>query len=168
MSYLHNGLVYCANLKQANTGMDQCADGFYSEGEKCVDLNECHLNTHDCDSGSVCVNTEGGFYCQCSDGFQLDEFESGKRCLDVNECEVGSYECSLPDMVCVNTHGSYYCQCEAPIYEAESSAGGRKCLSEEESTGINVSCQLVEKLVVCSCDAGFARRYQEGLDEKIK
>jgi len=166
VSYLHNGLVYCADLKKSHSGINDCVAGYYREGENCVDINECHLSTHDCDSGSYCINSEGGFYCQCLEGFQFNELESGKAsCVDIDECEIGKYDCSLPDMICVNTYGSYYCQCDTlDLFEAESTIDHRKCLSEQESSGINVNCQVVNKILVCVCETGFARqKYKQGL-----
>ena len=42
-----------------------------------IDINECHLKLHDCDSDSSCINTIGSFYCKCAHGFEIDEF---KKC----------------------------------------------------------------------------------------
>lgn len=34
-----------------------------------ADIDECSLNTDDCDTNANCVNTQGGFQCNCDDGF---------------------------------------------------------------------------------------------------
>lgn len=155
-SYLHNGLVYCARLEVPQDECDLndgngaigevsenscwCKEGFYQSGNSCVDLNECHLSLHDCDLASLCFNTVGGFYCQCAEGFALDDL---KKCRDIDECLMDKYICG--DLVCVNTHGSYYCQCEE---------GGKRC--EEDNLEINTNCQMVEETIMCTCDVGFA------------
>ncbi|XP_038073164.1 uncharacterized protein LOC119741479 [Patiria miniata] len=42
--------------------------------EKCQDINECALGTHDCEQG--CINTEGSFLCYCFRDFSLDTDET--------------------------------------------------------------------------------------------
>ena len=38
-----------------------------------IDIDECSLNitSHDCDQ--VCINTNGGHYCSCEEGYALKE-----------------------------------------------------------------------------------------------
>ena len=42
-----------------------------NDGETCVEINECTLNADDCQQ--VCVNTEGGFQCECFEGYMLND-----------------------------------------------------------------------------------------------
>ena len=37
-----------------------------------LDINECSLETDNCDSNAFCTNTEGSFTCTCKSGFQGD------------------------------------------------------------------------------------------------
>ena len=37
---------------------------------RCVDIDECEQEVHDCDH--ACINTVGSFSCSCRDGFSLD------------------------------------------------------------------------------------------------
>ena len=36
------------------------------------DINECSLNTHNCDNNAACTNTNGSFSCACKIGYSGD------------------------------------------------------------------------------------------------
>jgi len=65
----------CANGECDNTlGSYQCRceEGYAvqpDEGPGCVDIDECLLETYNCDENAECENTEGGFQCLCHEGF---------------------------------------------------------------------------------------------------
>eukprot|EP01127_Copromyxa_protea_P016970 TRINITY_DN5133_c0_g1_i1.p1 TRINITY_DN5133_c0_g1~~TRINITY_DN5133_c0_g1_i1.p1 ORF type:complete len:3090 (-),score=350.31 TRINITY_DN5133_c0_g1_i1:161-9301(-) len=47
----------------------ECDKGFrLYNGNACTDIDECQEGTHDCKS-SKCVNTFGGYYCECNSSF---------------------------------------------------------------------------------------------------
>lgn len=33
------------------------------------DVDECAVGKHDCDANAECINEEGGYSCECGDGF---------------------------------------------------------------------------------------------------
>ena len=100
---------------------------------KCKDVNECELETHNCWGGGICRNTWGSFKCRCpgtillffkiksvisfeyfiilvkslKDGFSGD----GYSCEDENECKTGSHDCHELAL-CENTLGSFKCTCK--------------------------------------------------------
>jgi len=44
----------------------------------CIDIDECKAGLGDCSiSGAECVNTAGGYFCQCKTGFSGD----GQHCM---------------------------------------------------------------------------------------
>ncbi len=47
-----------------------------------TDINECQLNVNLCTDG-VCINTDGGFICQCPESYVISE--DGKKCVDVRQ-----------------------------------------------------------------------------------
>ncbi|KFM00376.1 von Willebrand factor C and EGF domain-containing protein, partial [Aptenodytes forsteri] len=56
----------------------------------------------------LCVNTEGGFVCECGPGMQLST--DRHSCQDVNECRRPG-ERRACQHACHNTPGSYLCSC---------------------------------------------------------
>jgi hypothetical protein len=38
-----------------------------------LDINECQLKLHNCDSDASCINEMGTFKCKCNDGFKIDD-----------------------------------------------------------------------------------------------
>lgn len=85
--------------------------------QNCDDINECAPpNMVSCGKLADCKNTEGSYYCECSEGYKLatggKKFnnESENSCQDVNECLAQPPICHN-STVCVNSHGSYSCHC---------------------------------------------------------
>ncbi|XP_055284737.1 adhesion G protein-coupled receptor E2 isoform X2 [Moschus berezovskii] len=103
----------------------RCAPGFISFSgeiftdplESCDDINECGPpSLVDCGEAADCQNTEGGYHCTCSPGYEplsgtgIFQNESENTCRDVDECSSGRHRCHN-STVCVNTVGSYTCHC---------------------------------------------------------
>uniref|UniRef100_A0A4W2E037 Adhesion G protein-coupled receptor E2 n=1 Tax=Bos indicus x Bos taurus TaxID=30522 RepID=A0A4W2E037_BOBOX len=103
----------------------RCAPGFISFSgeiftdplESCDDINECGPPSPVyCGSSADCQNTEGGYYCTCSPGYEpvsgamIFRNESENTCRDVDECQHRPRVCKGLS-VCINTEGSYTCQC---------------------------------------------------------
>ena len=100
---------------------------------KCKDVNECELETHNCWGGGICRNTWGSFKCRCPGtillffkikaviffGYFIISFKSlkdgfsgdGYSCEDENECKTGSHDCHELAL-CENTLGSFKCTCK--------------------------------------------------------
>ena len=75
-----------------------------NEESDCVDINECDLEIHSCSSFASCANVDGGYECECSDGF----YGNGTFCLDIDECLIDSCD---ENAECINTSGSFICKC---------------------------------------------------------
>ena len=39
-----------------------------------VDIDECAVNNRGCSADAVCTDSEGGFSCECNEGFEGDGF----------------------------------------------------------------------------------------------
>lgn len=102
----------CVNLDNAmseETYECQCKPGFsrVPDSKKCVDTNEClQAELNKCPPNSKCINTEGGFHCDCEDGFELS---SANTCDNIDEC-TRIKPCGL-NTICSDTEGSYQCRC---------------------------------------------------------
>ena len=101
-----------------------CINGYGLICKVCSDLDECVLNTHDCDH--ICTNNDGSFDCSCRQGYKLADLVSGsnqrkgcqerndcdqqKDCVNINECTEGTHDCVLV-AICIDTDGSFECEC---------------------------------------------------------
>ena len=56
-------------------------------GSNCTDINECD-DPQACQYGT-CINTEGGYECECPEGFELSP--SGNGCLDSRSVGINYY-----------------------------------------------------------------------------
>ncbi|KAF9422086.1 hypothetical protein HW555_002107 [Spodoptera exigua] len=94
------------NLDHSDRG--PCDPGYRHNAtlSTCEDIDECLLETNQCHSTQICVNTEGAYRCSCPPGYLA--LAAGQRCLDINECELETDGCSHS---CVNTAGGYACAC---------------------------------------------------------
>ncbi|XP_063960551.1 uncharacterized protein LOC129267997 isoform X2 [Lytechinus pictus] len=85
------------------------------------DINECELSEDACRNGE-CTDTDGGFYCNCNEGFELGL--GNDSCLEIDEC--ASDPCQN-GATCTDEINSYNCIC-APGYN------GTNCDTEDGST----------------------------------
>eukprot|EP00063_Salmo_salar_P085983 XP_014060818.1 PREDICTED: thrombomodulin-like [Salmo salar] len=96
----------CAHLcqKKDDSYTCMCHHGYAlaDDGKECKDIDDC-IDNRQCPGHNIkCVNTVGGFKCECHKGYV---FENDK-CVDEDECFMGPC-----DHECTNTIGSYNCSC---------------------------------------------------------
>ena len=147
----------------------ECAAGFVAStdqmrttGFHCIDVDECAFGDI-CDSQSgnpvSCVNIEGGFTCECNEGFTAD---STGACLDHNECE--NNPCAA-DLDCVNVEGGFECHCPAGSQPA-SDGNGADLTCEDIDECVNIGqchradgnaaiCTNTPGSYQCDCEQGF-------------
>ena len=77
-----------------------------SASGKCVDINECQLNTDDCHPVAICSNFEGSYDCLCPSGYEGDGHGAVIGCEDVDECYENSHSCQ-ENQFCVNQLGNH-------------------------------------------------------------
>ncbi|KAL4226953.1 Calcium ion binding [Mactra antiquata] len=89
---------------------DDCPTGFAFNTitNRCDDIDECVIGTHNCNSRSeICRNSQGNFYCICDDGYYRNR--TTQQCEDIDECARRMDTCSASQR-CENTAGSYVCR----------------------------------------------------------
>ena len=90
----------------------------------CVDIDECSITPGVCGNGK-CRNVEGGFACDCEEGYE--EAPVMQVCMDINECEREPGLCR--GGLCRNIPGSWQCVCP-PGHEL--TEDGRECKDIDE------------------------------------
>ncbi|KAG1699621.1 Very low-density lipoprotein receptor [Nymphon striatum] len=102
------GENHCIDINLVCNGKNDCGKWEDEPIGQC-DKDECRTNNGGC--SQLCVDTPGGYYCDCKPGFKLLD---NRTCDDIDECKI-SGSCS---QICINTKGSHKCECE-PGYHIE-------------------------------------------------
>ena len=89
-----------------------------------LDIDECVEKRDNCSLNADCIDEEGGFRCECDDGYTGD----GVTCSDIDECTVGSAKCPEYSQ-CVNENGKYSCLCDDGFRKKGPKCKGEFCLS---------------------------------------
>ncbi|XP_030845464.1 mucin-like protein [Strongylocentrotus purpuratus] len=102
----------CTPAAMSNTGSPNCtcAPGNEFDNGTCSDFDECLGEVDDCPEVSTCINTDGGYFCSCIDGYNT--VNETKSCEDIDECATSNHMCNESlNRVCMNTVGNHTCIC---------------------------------------------------------
>lgn len=136
-----------------------CNDGYsntyQSDGEACVDIDECSAGTHNCDSNAECFNYEGGFTCRCRQGYDGD----GVTC-SAEKTGCSTIRCD-PNAQCIEEGATAQCVCSNGY-----SGDGFRCWPNREATTCDVLHNCSPYAIcaysysvnsyTCQCSAGYA------------
>ncbi|XP_012318854.2 complement component C1q receptor isoform X2 [Aotus nancymaae] len=129
-----------------------CPQGYQLDASQlgCVDVDECQ----DSPCAQECVNTPGGFRCECWVGYEPGGLGEG-ACRDVDECALDPSPCAQG---CTNTDGSFYCSCQDGYVLAEED--GTQCQDVDECAGPGESpcdslCFNTQGSFRCGCLTGW-------------
>ncbi|XP_037349737.1 complement component C1q receptor [Talpa occidentalis] len=144
------GIATCVAGPQGKDYTCRCPPGYQldSSQQDCIDVDECQGSP----CPQECVNTPGGFHCECWVGYEPSGEET---CQDVDECARDSSPCAQN---CTNTEGSFVCSCqEGYILTGEDST---QCLDVNECEGqqgrlCQGLCLNTQGSFYCSCRPGW-------------
>lgn len=156
----------CTNNAECVESQCYCKEGFDAKGSICVDVDECATNTSKCGENSVCVNTLGGFSCECSAGFVGSPPRVACRapCEDV-KCSEHAY--------CKPDGAEAYCVCEEGwTFDPTDIAAGCIDVNECDTSlgpvgrcGIQARCANTLGSFACQCPEGYTGdAYKQCLD----
>ncbi|GAA6220141.1 CD97 antigen-like [Lates japonicus] len=144
----------------------RCKIGFSSEGNKCVDVDECEEIPQICGKDTICINTNGSYFCQCKSGFKNNRGTVNftgidGQCQDVNEC-FNDNICG-PMASCANQIGTYACICHDGYTNTNSTPRDCKDINEcmeaevnrEEICGEKGMCKNTDGSYWCKCPEGY-------------
>ncbi|KAA0721675.1 CD97 antigen [Triplophysa tibetana] len=152
-------------------GSHGCEVGYDLIQGTCVDANECEATPDICGNNSMCLNTNGSYYCNCEKGFQsrTSNFTAiTGQCVDVNECLQTQPACPGTP-TCHNTIGSFMCLC--PTGYRKKTDNETECADVDECLwticGVESSCINTNGSFFCACPSGFQTQKSSGACEDI-
>ncbi|XP_075403672.1 von Willebrand factor C and EGF domain-containing protein [Tenrec ecaudatus] len=119
-------------------------------GIRCTDVDECLSAS--CEGH--CVNTEGGFVCECGPGMQLSA--DRHSCQDTDECLRTPCQ-----QRCRNSIGSYRCSCRPGFHlhgNRHSCVDVNECRRPLAGRVCHHSCHNTVGSFLCTCRSGFRLR----------
>src|SRR5690606_18318689 len=123
----------------------QCTEGF--AGEDCTDIDEC-FRPDACSGAASCVNTHGGYYCECPSGTEMVDgiCTSIDRCSEA-PCSVDA-SCELED-----SEVGYSCSCdEGSFGNGWTCTGTDQCIGDP--CGADATCVTIPDAYLCQCPLG--------------
>ncbi|XP_048162590.1 von Willebrand factor C and EGF domain-containing protein isoform X4 [Corvus hawaiiensis] len=142
LSCNHGGCQEVARVCPIGFSMAETANGV-----RCTDIDECRSAA--CEG--TCVNTEGGFACECGAGRELSA--DRRSCRDMDECQATPCQHR-----CENSVGSYRCSCR-PGYHLHGNQHSCVDVDECRRPGVRRSCQHschnIPGSFRCSCRPGY-------------
>ncbi|XP_061182283.1 mucin-like protein [Saccostrea echinata] len=133
-----------------------CMKGFQSKDSVCKDVDECTSGNHDCPQ--LCINTVGGFNCDCEFGYDLSNDRRNCEKL-VDMCKLFpelncSYGCAVKEEADKSFKGVCFCESGFKLDQDNST-----CIDINEcrlpSSICEHNCTNIQGSFECGCSTGY-------------
>ena len=143
----------CVATCTDNDGSYECScnDGFelmINGTDTCTDIDECIRGTDDCWSDEKCINTIGGFYCDC------DADHPEGLC---DECKFNHHNCH-PYAECTDTNTTFSCECIFGWSDRVGTEPGTDCKQDGDFYPLSVK----------PFEEGLSLEQRTGIDDPIQ
>ncbi|XP_053372966.1 uncharacterized protein LOC123561091 [Mercenaria mercenaria] len=150
--------LYCNGANGSCT----CKEGW--DGDTCADdINECDdAAVHNCPVNSLCMNTNGSFYCKCDRGYLKSgdgscqicgQRQFGVDCNNTCSCNTSNTESCNP------VNGS--CTCKSGWEGNDCNHNKNECNLDTFTCPHNSTCADTQGSYICNCDIGFTKTSDE-------
>lgn len=120
-------------------------------GMPCTDIDECDIETDNCDTNANCTNTPGSFTCVCLAGYEGD----GVTCADIDECVQNLDNCDV-NASCTNTPGYFDCACNTGYSgDGVTCSDVDECVLGTHNCDTNATCTNNTGAFDCACNTGY-------------
>ncbi|XP_072016916.1 microfibril-associated glycoprotein 4-like [Amphiura filiformis] len=115
------------------------------------DVDECTVDSDNCDENAACANTVGSFTCSCNTGYN----EVGITCIDIDECNMNPDHCD-PNTACTNTAGSFTCACNTGYNgDGVTCTDIDECIMNTDNCHLKAGCTNTAGSFTCACNTGY-------------
>jgi len=113
------------------------------------DIDECTVDSDNCDVNATCTDEQPGFSCECNPGFEGD----GVICTEIDDCDPNPCQ---NGGACTDQGTTFSCECSGTGFEGDTcELDLNECTLGTDNCDNNAACTNTIGSFTCACNAGF-------------